>query len=400
MKEKKEEIVTIEEDEDDEEEDSKSSSSRNPITILLGNKLLKIMFIIIGLLLLLLLVLFIASLTTSKNYTYEDVEGILKTATEEYFKDHPESLPQREGTIVEVDSSNLIADGKMKELTDYLGEEANCTGKVRVEKIGNNYSYVPYLNCGTDYTSTELYKKVLEQEIVTQRDGLYSIGGNFVFRGEKVNNYVKLDKSLWRIVKITSSNNIVLVNEEGLSYSQPWDDRYNEVKMYESGINQFDLSRVKEFLEKIYVNPDADENEDILSDGDKAKIVPFNLCVGKRKINSEKKNNSEECTVTAKNQKLGLLTLSDYLLASYSNECKSANTQSCANYNYLIIKDDWWLATANTDDNFSVYSVSRSGNVTLETASNYAVVRPVIYLRTDVFYKGGIGSAEDPYIVK
>ena len=397
------EVKKVDDDEEEEEEEVEvktKESSSNPVAILLGNKLLRIMFILIGFLLLLLLVLYIASLTSKKTYTYEDVEGIMKTAAESYFKDHPESLPKDEGTIVSVDSSNLIAEGKMKSLSEYLGEEKQCSGNVKVEKIGTKYLYIPNLNCGTDYESVELYRKVLEQPIVTERDGLYSMNGTYVFRGERVNNYVQLDKSLWRIVRITSNNNVVLVSEEGLPFSQPWDDRYNEVKMYESGINQYDLSRIKDYLKDVYSNPNEEDNEDILSDSDKAKIVPYTMCVGKRAINSEKKNNSEECQVTIKNQRLGLLTLSDYLLASTSEECKSANTQSCENYNYLTIRDDWWLATANSEDTYSVYCVARSGNVKLETASNYAVVRPVIYLRTDVSYKEGTGTKDDPYIVK
>ena len=56
-----------------------------------------------------------------------------------------------------------------------------------------------------------LVKKIVnDDDIVTSGDGLYSRGGAYYFRGEYVNNYVKMDNSLWRIVKVTSDDNVVL----------------------------------------------------------------------------------------------------------------------------------------------------------------------------------------------
>lgn len=391
---KKEEDNIVDEEEDIELDEDKSSPNQDA-----KKKMIKFMLIIICGLVFLLIILYVASLLSPKSYTYEEVETILKNAAQSYFADYPESLPKVEGTIIEIDSSNLVEAGKMNNISDYM-DGAICTGTVQVELSGTEYLYTPYLNCGEIYSTVELANKVLNESTVNSGYGLYSTNTGYAFRGEDVNNYVQLDKSLWRIVKVTSNNNLVLISAEGVPYTQYWDNRYNEERLYEAGINQYDASRIKDYLNKIYTKPSEEDGEVLLSNSDKAKMISFNVCTGKRSINSETKNNTEECTKYIQNQKMGLLTLSDYLYASIDPNCKSASTKSCKNYNYLTLKEDWWLVTANKDDTSTVFSVSRSGNVTAENASNYAIVRPVIYLNSRVLYKDGNGSKDKPYTVR
>lgn len=389
--------IEINDDDDDEVETSSSSSSDDYAR----KKMFRFMLFIVGGALILLLVLYTISLVAGRTYTYADIEKIMKEAAQEYFAEHPESLPREDGAIVEIDSANLAYAGKMKSLIEYTGEEVLCTGTVQVEKTGTEYLYTPYLNCGDSYVTIELYQKIISQDnIVSSGYGLYAVNGSYVFRGEEVNNYVQLGKGLWRIVKVTPNNNIVLISNEGVPYGQPWDNRYNEERLYEAGINTYNASRVKEYLDKIYRNPSKDDGEDLLSKGDKAKIVSFSVCTGKRSTTSESKNNSEECTQVLQDQKLGLLTLSDYLYASVDPNCKSASSKSCKNYNYLTMKEDWWLATANKEDTSTVFAVTRNGNVNAETAANYAIVRPVIYLNSRVLYKSGDGTLEKPFKVR
>ena len=399
----KEEETYIDDEEEDIEEEESSSTSSKGLSLFSGDdakkKLILLMLIIIGVTVVLLLILFVASLFIKKSYTYTDVEGIMKDAAVSYFADYPDYLPTQEGSIVEVDVVNLIAAEKMKDLSEYLGDETACGGVVQVQRAGNDYLYTPYLNCGETYITQELYKKVAS-ETVTSGDGLYASGNAYVFRGENVDNYVKLDKSLWRIVKINSDGSMALIHADGIMYTQPWDDRYNEEQYFEAGINQYSVSRVKDYLDKVYKNPSKDDGEDILSTKDKARMIPYTICIGKRSASSEGKNNSEECMQTLQGQYLGLLTLSDYLFASLDSNCKSVETKSCKNYNYLVIREEWWLATGDKDDTFSVFKINQSGQAEKENASSYSTVRPVIYLNSRVLYKSGEGSLAKPYKVK
>lgn len=395
---KKGDVIEDEEDEIELEEEVEQKTKSNAAK----KRMFTMMGIIVGGMVILLLVLYLVSIFSNKIYSYTEIEKILKDAAVSYFKDYPENLPADEGNIVEIDASNLIIAEKMKDFSEYTKEGVACSGTVQVEKAGSEYLYTPYLNCGEDYFTEELYKTITKEEnVVTTGYGLYSNNGNYVFRGENVNNYVKLGKGLWRIVKVTANNNIVLISEKGTLYSQPWDNRYNESKFYDAGFNNYSSSRVKEYLEKIYTKPSKDEGEDLLTKKDKANIVSYNLCIGKRNTNSIVNDNTEECSEVIQNQKIGLLTLSDYLYASIDPNCKNSLSKSCQNYNYLVLKDNsWWLITGDKGSNSNVYGVQSSGVVKAQEASNYNIIRPVIYLNSKVLYKSGNGTLEKPYKIK
>ena len=385
------------EDELEVEETKQTSSNDNAAK----KRMIMFMGIIVGFTILLLIILFIASVAKGHSYSYEQIEKIMKDAAVSYFKDYPEYLPATEGGVVEVDSSNLVAAGKMNDLSEYTKEGVVCTGSVQVEKSGSEYLYTPILNCGDNYLTISLSDKVISDNVVSTGYGLYEQSdGSYIFRGEDVNNYVQLDNSMWRIVKITNGGNVVLVNQEGAGYSQPWDNRYNEARRYESGINEFRASRIKEYLGKVYSKPSKEDHEDILSNQDKSKLVSYSLCIGKRNPSSESSDNSLECKELYENQKLGLLTLSDFMMASIDPNCKNSETRSCKNYNYLVIDSDWWLVTANSDDDSTAYMVDMNGVVEANNASNYGLVRPVIYLNSKVKFKSGNGTLEKPFIVK
>ena len=126
-------------------------------------------------------------------------------------------------------------------------------------------------------------------------------------------------------------------------------------------------------------------------------MISFPVCVGKRLVTSESKNNSEECKEVLQNQRMGLLTVSDYLYASIDPNCKNTASKSCENYNYLANRANWWLATADAKDTTSVFSVSQLGDVESKSAASFSTIRPVITLNSRVFYQSGTGSEENPY---
>ena len=363
------------------------------------------MFGAIFIFIILILILFLLSIINKKKYTYESVEKEMVSAAKNYFKDNPEQLPQEDGGIVEIDSSNLVASGKMDDFSSYLKDGNTCAGSVQVEKKNSDYNYTPYLNCGDNYVTIELYKKVTDtSNIVTSGYGLYKNEDNYIFRGEDLDNYVELEKALWRIVKINNNNEIILVLNETAGDNTAWDDRYNPNSEYNSGINSYKASRIKDTLVDIYNNRNEAKDEydktHILTENDLDKLVTFNLCVGKRKKDDEGYNIAGECSDLATNQVIGLLTASDYMQASIDPNCKTVTSPSCGNYNYLNINKNWWLATANADSTFEVYYIKNSGMIATANAANYHSVRPVVRLSSSVLYKEGNGTLDDPYKIK
>ena len=393
-----EEIEQVEEELEDTNDSSSSNSTYDP-----KKKMFKFMGIIVGVMIILLIVLFLISSCSrggkSHNYSYSKIEKVLKDAGKSYFKDHPEYLPQDDGDTVEVEATTLANEGKMRELSYYT--DKNCTASVQVDKSGKSYLYVPNLNCGDDYSTMTLFSKVLnDNEPVTTGYGLYAYNGGYAFRGETVNNYVQLKDYLWRIVKIDSDNNLVLITADVPYKTYVWDNRYNETEKYTTGINNYSTSRIKELMDEIATTPIENDVTALFSKSDLPRLATHNLCIGKRKIDSVSKNNSEECTELFRDQKVGLLTLSDYLYASIDPNCKAVNSESCQNYNYLVVSKAWWLMTASKDSTASAFMVRSDGTIKEEYTNKLSGVRPVIYLNEKTLFKSGKGTFDKPYTIR
>lgn len=343
------------------------------------------------------LIAIVLFLFSKKTYTYDDIEKIMINAAENYFEDHPKRLPATESNQVQIDVDTLVASEYMKPMSEYTGEETSCSGTVTVRTNGDEYLYIPKLDCGEDYITQSL-KEVVTKDLVTEGYGLYQIGDTYVYRGETVNNYLQLDNALWRIVKVTSDGKFMLILDEKKNQSVSWDDRYNAQVGYNTGINTFSASRIKDSILEIYNN--NEEDEAILSDNDRTKTVSFDLCIGKRSINDLTKDNSVECSEILKNQKVGLLTASDFMMGSVDENCKTVIDYSCQNYNYLISSYNWWLLTAVKDNTKQAYGVNSSGVAKATTTSSYMYPRVVIMLDSNVLFKDGQGTQAKPYKIK
>ena len=341
-------------------------------------------------------ILWFITLFQGNKYTYEDVEKIMTESAQSYFKDHKKNLP-KEKQIVEIGVSTLVSNEYMNELTEYLGEESKCSGKVRVKKMDSKYIYTPYLNCGSKYSPIELYR-VLKKKVVSSGSGLYKSNDYYIYRGERLKNYVRLDRCLWRIVKITPDNEIMLVKHTDYEIDTSWDNRYNVSTDNNVGINNYRASRLKELLYKAYNT--KDKSQQILSSKDKEKLVNFSMCIGKRDVGSATKDNSEECSDVYKNQKVGVLTVSDYMYASLDTHCNSSSDFACQNYNYLNNNTSWLTATGVKSNNFEIFYIDSGGELRTQEAMSYESVRPVIMLNNSIMMKSGTGARSNPYILK
>ncbi len=379
--------------------ETEENKSQNDTKIELRKRLLKRIGILIGILLLIFLVIFIIQLVRGRTLTYEEIENEMKKAAKQYYQVQKELLPTKEGEKVTVSASVLSDAEYMKPLSEYTKKDVACTGEVQVARIGKQYRYTPYLDCGQAYTTKELYKAVLEQGIVTTEYGLYQIGNEYVYRGEKVSNYVSFEGAMFRIVKITPSNETVLIlDDQDYMPAVQWDNRYNQVERAKTGINNYHVSRIKEALDVYY--EESTKDTITFTKSAKEKLVPFSLCVGARDKNYAANDNTQECSLIEENQNIGLLTVSDYLNASTDPNCHAPTDRSCQNYNYLRINDEWWLATPSTLDTTTVYYVTSSGAVSDDGANGLKHLRPILHLSDSVMIKSGKGTETNPFVLK
>lgn len=364
------------------------------------------MFKIVAIVLIIILVIgFVISLFTKKNYTYSDVENILKESAVKYFKNNETKLPKNESEVVEITADVLISNKYMKRIDHYIKNQ-NCSGKVTVEKVDSSlYNYTPVLSCDK-YTTTSLADKVRSKDnLVEEGYGVYYLNGEYVYRGLDVDNYVKFNDSneLWRIVKVDKRGDIVLISTQRTKNVFPWDTRYNNSVNDTTGVGIYHNSSISSVLNKLYDNTMAKDNQyysdeySILTDSDREKTVEFASCVGSRSKSDSSKDGSTECSTT-ENTRMSLLPVYDFLNASIDSNCTSTIKPDCQNYNYLREGYSFWLANGDSEQSDKVYLAS--SYIYRKNASTNFPIRVVIHLDSNVIIEKGIGTKSEPYVIK
>ena len=330
-----------------------------------------------------------------RKYDYSDIESVMKNSAVKYYNSNKSDLPKEINSSVEV-SVNELVDGKyMKKLSKYVkNKNIVCDGKVVVTNINGNYRYAPSLDCGDDYKTKTLADFIKNTgSVVTSGNGLYEVGNNYIYRGDDVDNYALLNNNKYRIIKI-ENDYVVMVYFEKID-NLAWDNRYNIDKKTTTGINDFTKSRAYEYLTKFY------EGDEYFTENDKLMLASHELYIGKRKISDTDKTNSVESSKKMSSQYVGLITLSDFMMASLDSNCKASNSVSCINYNYFMDYSGLlWTATADAETSFKVFRIERNSGPTLVNASSTGKLLPVVYLAKDVLYVSGDGSLENPYTFK
>lgn len=329
----------------------------------------------------------------NSNLSYTELEDKLESAARKYYTDHAKLLPKQEGGEVTIRDDQLVKEGYMKEITK-LTKDNSCKGSVVVTLNEKKYRYTAYLDCGKEYQTKEISKKILEKGTVTENDGLYQIDNDYVFRGEKVNNYLTFNDRLFRILRIYEDGSMkIMLNDDYREKTYVWDNRYNAEIKYSYGYNIYEKSRLKEALDSIY------ENYRFMTDDSyKARIKPVSICIGKRNGNDTRSDKEVECKETLENQYVFTVTAYDYMIASIDDKCTYVTAQSCRNYNYMTAGFSYWTITGDPETSYHAYKIGGSASST-ETSDTHAL-RPVVVLKADNMYASGDGTIDNPYTIK
>lgn len=361
---------------------------------LMEKKLFKVLTLVIGIILVLIIVVIIVmSLTGGRASNYQQLENKLISAAKSYYQDNSDNLPATLGTATEVSDVTLVEGKYIKKMEKLSPKGSTCSGKVVVKNVNNGYFYQAFVNCGSNYNTTVISDYIKSKtSTVTTGAGLYENNGSYIYRGENPNNYIKFANRLYRIVKINSDSTIDIISTEKKE-RVVWDDRYNQDRKNEDGINNYSVSRVRDTL-LTYVNSNA------FSDSERGMLEPYTLCIGKMNEEDEVIYGSE-CSETLENQIIGLLPISSYVYASIDATCRSPLDGTCRNYNYLSgVAYNWWTLTADASSTHRVFSVSAESSAYTTRASSSSNPREVLRLTDNTVYVSGTGTQTDPYIVK
>lgn len=369
----------------------------------------KTILLIVVFLILIVIILFGGAFIYNKYFfkkSYTEIENIMVDASKSYFKDNKVKLPNELNATTTIPVSTLVKQEKMKSIDEYIKDESiKCSGNVIVTNLGKRYRYTANLDCGEKYKTKYFIDYIKNKvNVVDKGNGLYNVNNELIYRGDTVDNYVVFytdknsSKKKYRIVKVTDEY-VMLIYTEKLE-SVVWDDRYNSQTEDDSGINDYNVSRVKDHLQNLY------DDKSILNSYTRNAIVTHKVGIGKREALANDKTGSIENSVYMDNQYLTLLPVYDFMNASLDSNCTNTTSRSCQNYNYLArYTSSWWTSTADSANSYKVYKVTgkdggNSGYVSSTNSINVAKPRFVLYTARDVLYVKGNGSSSNPYIIK
>ena len=343
---------------------------------------------------------------------YGEIETKLQNAAIKYTKKNKKKLPTSTEDSTVVNLSTLQANNYIGNLVAVDDLNTKCDGYVEIDKIKEDkaeYRYTPYITCGKYYTTKTIGDYIIDVETNdgefnrTTDAGLYKIGDEYVFRGENVNNYIKLDSHSYRIIKIDSNKSLQLISMGKTEEDYIWDDRYNIEKDTDDGINDFLKSRLKDSLKEIYENSKNESGDNFFSETEKDYIIPHDYCIGKRYLNDTNIYSGTECKQTA-SLNVGLISLNEYSRASIDPNCVSIYDKSCANYNYFNVLSNsssytYVTLTAVQDNTYEFYRIKYNEVQTARTSYSNQLY-PVVYINSKTIFASGTGTKADPYIVR
>lgn len=362
----------------------------------IDKKILIIAGIILFLPILIIIFLAIIQGCSNSSNTPEKYEEKMISAAEKYFDE--KGLPEEEAEVKTVKLSTLVKNGYIKS-TEKLLKDNSCKGSVSVRLNGSNiketeegfYNYTVELNC--DNYKTKTLKNMVMDDLTTSGNGLYELNEHYVFKGDVVNNYITFFGDNYRILNMDSSGLVKLLKVDYELLDRVWDNKYNiEIDML-SGINNYSESAILKSLKDDYYN------EKIFSDSSRKHLVAKDICIDST-LYSEGNLKNYNCTNKVEKQVLSLVDIDDYAMASLDANCNNLYAKSCVNYNYLNdIRIMSWTMNALTDNSYEVYFMS-NGNPKRQNASEYNYYHLVIHIDGNEKILSGIGTEEDPYVIK
>ena len=190
-----------------------------------------------------------------------------------------------------------------------------------------------------------------------EEDGLFSSGGNYIYKGDIKTNYLKYNNMLWRIVRINADNSLDIILDDYITLL-PWNNK----------VTSFTESDIYKYL-----------NNDFLELLDKDLLNKTSFC-------TDKLSNLTSITCEDQNSDsyVKLLDVANYL--NSVNKSKS----------YLVNSDEiFWLADYGDEKIWHTNGV----NVSQSDVNSFYEIRPMVRLRGTITYSSGDGTKESPFIV-
>ena len=302
--------------------------------------------------------------------------------------------------------------------------------RIEISQINNKYTTCN-LTYQTPGSKTYLNNKIIGLSGQTQGTGQVVNENGYRYEGKNPNNYIWFNNELWRIIGVfdstshgQSGNLVKIIREESIG-GLAW---------HKSDTNDWSASSLKSLLNGAYYDWDSNKSGvstycyGILS-------IPSNCDYSEIGINDIYRNMIQEVTwylrgysstsataesfynyerttgtvysgrPTTTTGNIGLMYPSDYGYSVLASSCArttnlvSYNSSSCAGQSWLYKTGYEWTITPYSSYSYYSFFLSDSGTLSYGSTNSGNSVRPVLYLKSNVYVVDGNGSISDPYII-
>ena len=225
-------------------------------------------------------------------------------------------------------------------------------------------------------------------EIVTTGDGLYQVDDKYIYKGEKVNNYIEIEDKSYRIISFEKDGSIKVISSKPLS-TKMWNSKNltGSCETVSLGCNEYDGSDLYNYLNgELFSSLPLDfigrKTWNIGGTADSKDLKDL--------INQEKQNNIETT--------VGLINISDYINSTLG-KCDILDGKIiCNKKSYLVSDNTVWLLNPYKNNTYQAWYLYSDGNMYIDATKSENSIRPVFYL-TNIHIISGSGSSIDPFKV-
>ncbi len=302
--------------------------------------------------------------------------------------------------------------------------------RIEISQINNKYTTCN-LTYQTPSSKTYLNNKIISLSGQTQGTGQVVNEKGYRYEGKNPNNYIWFNNELWRIIGVFDSeshgqsgqNLVKIIREESIG-GLAWD---------KSSTNNWSTSNLKSLLNGAYYNaqdgtdsgycygystsvPGNCDYSDIGINGTYRNMIQnvtwFLRGYGSESATAESFYNYERTTGTVYSGRpteeegyIGLMYPSDYGYSVLASSCarttnlSSYSSSSCAGKSWLYKIGYERTITPYSSSSSNVFYLNGDGYLSGSIASGGSSVRPVLYLKSNVYVVDGNGSISDPYII-
>ena len=311
--------------------------------------------------------------------------------------------------------------------------------RIEISQINNKYTTCN-LTYQTPSSKTYLNNKIIGLSGQTQGTGQVVNENGYRYEGKNPNNYIWFNNELWRIIGVfdesshgQSGQNLVKIIRENPLGGFAWNKDNN---------NNWSESSLKALLNDSYYNStngttseycygyggtyatkkDCDYTYIGINDLYRPMIKNVTWYLGgnsNSNVNTETFYGYERGTsvysgnATTTTGYIGLMYPSDYGYSVLASSCArttnigSYGNTSCASQSWLYGKGQEWVITALSSSSTTVFTLHNGGGISysnhyvaFNTTVDYGfIVRPVLYLDSNVYIINGDGSIDNPYII-